>query len=693
MINKNNSFDLNLNWKFPDLRNYTFAFLSLFLFLIIIYGNSFRCEWQFDDVPNIVENTNVHLKSLFWTDIKKSFHITKAQGLPRPVAYLSFGLNYYSGGLDVFGYHVVNFVIHYVAALFLFLFIYNTLKLPLLREKYGNIAYPTALFAVILWATNPVQVNAVTYIVQRMTSLSGMAYIMSMYFYLKGRTSENRFRSILFFTLSVLSALISFGSKENAAMLPVALFLYDLFLIQGITRQNLWKNLIIFIIPLLMLIALSVIYLNYSRMIFLNYSQWTFTLAERLLTEPRVILFYISLLLYPVSSRLTIDHDIDISRSLFDPFSTFISIIIILSLIGYALYTSGKRPLIAYCIIFFFLNHLIEGSFIALDLIFEHRNYLPSMLFFVPIAILLINILDYFAYRKSIQLIIAGGIIFIVAAQAHTVSIRNNLFRYDKLLWEDNVSKAPNLSRPHGALGKIYFDEDNYGAGVMENYKALQLARYPNNMQPALYHCNLGNFFLVIKNNDEKALYHYKEALKLQPNMPIALSGTAMVMLRKGSLDTAYETIKQAMLYKPNYASFHNTLAMIHLKRGSYDEAIKEAEKATALSEKYFNAPLSVKAEAFRRKGNHKGAIIWWEKFLRHEPNNVSAHLALLELYDSEGKKEKIVPTVGALLYLKGKKSLTAMLDEMAGRKDLVYTPEKKVILPIIEKNLKGASL
>ena len=185
MINKLNSFDLNINWQFPNLRNYIFAFVSLFVFLLIIYGNSFHCEWQFDDIPNIVENVNVHMKSLFWTDIKKSFHITPAQGLPRPVAYLSFGLNYYSGGLDVFGYHVVNFVIHYIAAAFLFLFIFNTLNLPLLKEKYRHIAYPVALLAVTLWATNPVQVNAVTYIVQRMTSLSGMAYIMSMYFYLK----------------------------------------------------------------------------------------------------------------------------------------------------------------------------------------------------------------------------------------------------------------------------------------------------------------------------------------------------------------------------------------------------------------------------------------------------------------------------------------------------------------------------
>jgi tetratricopeptide (TPR) repeat protein len=372
--------------------------------------------------------------------------------------------------------------------------------------------------------------------------------------------------------------------------------------------------------------------------------------------------------------------------------STLISILIIFSLVGYAIYASGKRPLIAYCIIFFFLNHIIEGSFIVLDLIFEHRNYLPSMLLFVPVAILLINILDYFAYRKSIQFIMASGMIFVIAAQAHTVSIRNDIFRYDKLLWEDNVQKTPNFSRPHGALGKIYFDEGSYSAGVKENYKALQLSRYPNYMQPALYNCNLGNYFLVIKNNEDKALFHYEQALKLQPHMPVAHYGVAMVMLKKGALNLAYENIRQAILYKPNYATFHNTLAMIHIKRGDYDEAIKEADKAFGLSEYYFTPPLAVKAEALRLKGNPDGSIIYWEKFLSHDPGNLSARLALLELYYIKGKKEKLIPIVGTLLFLKGKKSLAAMLDEMATKKDLVYKPEKKVVLQIIEKSLKEVS-
>ena len=104
----------------------------------------------------------------------------------RPLSYLSFALNYKLGGMDVFGFHVVNFIIHYFSAVFLFLFIYNTLKLPRLKDQYENIAYPVALLATFFWALNPVWVTSVTYIVQRMASMAGLFYIMSMYFYLKG---------------------------------------------------------------------------------------------------------------------------------------------------------------------------------------------------------------------------------------------------------------------------------------------------------------------------------------------------------------------------------------------------------------------------------------------------------------------------------------------------------------------------
>ena len=130
---------------------------------------------------------------------------------------------------------------------------------------------------------------------------------------------------------------------------------------------------------------------------------------ERVLTQPRVILFYISLLLYPITSRLMLIHPVEISKSLFNPWTTFAAIAVILLILVGAVLTSRKRPLISYCIIFFFLNHLIEGSFISLGLVYEHRNYLPSMLFFVPLSILIVYALNYFEMRKWMFVILSSA--------------------------------------------------------------------------------------------------------------------------------------------------------------------------------------------------------------------------------------------------------------------------------------------
>ncbi|MFC1829852.1 hypothetical protein ACFL0O_09590, partial [Thermodesulfobacteriota bacterium] len=269
MINKENAFNLNINWHLPESRKYAFTFTILFVALIIIYANSFRCGWHFDDYPNIVENTHVHLESLSLKNIVKTFYVKdfEHKGVVRPLSYLSFALNYHIGGFDVFGYHVVNFAIHYVASVFLFLFVYNALQLPILNARYKNIAYAISLLSAFFWATHPIQITAVTYIVQRMASMASMFYIIAMYFYLKARVAKKTWKQATFFSLCGIAAILSFASKENTAMLPVSLYLFDLFLIQGLTNENVKKNLKIIIFPLLIILLLGHLYVDMSTIL------------------------------------------------------------------------------------------------------------------------------------------------------------------------------------------------------------------------------------------------------------------------------------------------------------------------------------------------------------------------------------------------------------------------------------------
>ena len=313
---QNGENDWPLHWDLRPLMRHGFPSLIFFLLLLVIYSNSFDCSWHFDDYANIVNNHHVHMQSLSWADLGKSIYgIVDSGRWSRPLSYGSFALNYYFNGLDVFGYHIVNFIVHYLATFFLYLFILNTLQLPTLSDALQKNASSIALLSAILWTVNPLQVGAVTYIVQRTTSMAALFYILAMYLYLKGRVAGKPHQRAAFFLLSFLAGMLAIGSKENAAMLPASMLLYEMMVIRRFTAANFKKSLLYFLAAAAITVALGFVFFKDFASIIGDYSTRPFTAWERLITEPRVILFYISLLLYPISSRLTLIHDFDVSKS------------------------------------------------------------------------------------------------------------------------------------------------------------------------------------------------------------------------------------------------------------------------------------------------------------------------------------------------------------------------------------------
>jgi len=589
------------------MRRYVSSCLLLFVILILSYANSFDCSWHFDDYINIVENPGVQIKTLSWQEIGRSLYgIAGGIRWQRPVSYFTFAMNYYFDGLNVFGYHLVNFFIHYIASVFLFLFIFNTLKLPILEGRYERNAYSIALLATLFWAINPVEVMAVTYIVQRMASMAAMFYIMAMYFYLKGRTGEKTWKSAVFFILAVFSALLSLGSKENAAMLPVSLSLFDLFLIQGVTIENIKKNWTVYLFALLLVPAIGLMYYNFSS-ITGGYDEFRpFTMWERVLTQPRVILFYISLLLYPITSRMMLIHDMEISKSLFDPWTTFAAIVVIFLILVAAVLISRKRPLISYCIIFFFLNHLIEGSFISLELVYEHRNYLPAMLFFVPLSILMVYALSYFEKRKSMIVVLSSAITAIIIIMGVTVFIQNNILKDEISLWSDNIEKAPRLHHVRQNLGVAYFIGGRLSEAFAELTKALESLSVAHLKAKVKTHGLLGEYY-ILRGNDEKAMMHYMQALKIDPYFYHVYNRMAEIKVRKNQLSDAEKLIKIGIALQPHSYAFHLTLARILLKQGRPDAAIKEARSALMLGGDS-SKPYGIFAEAFEMKRDRRTA-------------------------------------------------------------------------------------
>ncbi len=681
MISKNNDFILPVNMEFPDLKKYFFTFLTLFAALLLIYSNSFHGEWHFDDYGNIIKNSRVHIQSFSWPDIKNCVYDASQKRLWRPLPMLSFALNYKLGKTNVFSFHVFNFSIHYLASVFLFLFIYNTLKLPRLKEQYENIAYPIALLATFFWALNPLHVTCITYIVQRYASMVGLFYIMSMYFYLKARASKKSTSSILFFILCFIAGLAAMFSKENAAMLPLSIFLFDLFLIQGVTKENINKFIKLSIIPFLLILIIGFIYTSgFSNFFGLpdlssGYKIRGFSMTQRVITEPRIILFYLSLLFYPINSRLTFLYDVDISRSLLQPWTTIPAMMTIMIIIGFALYMSRRRPLISFCIIFYFLNHIIEGSIFNIELIYDYRNYLPSMLLFIPAAEFIIYAIDYFSYKTSIQIIVAFGIVIIIFGMGDITYSRNKIFSDDYLVWFDNIDKSPNLSRPHDAIGSIYLNHNEREKGYAEYQKATSLNNFGgSNNALAIHKYNFGLYYFSTM-QDDTAVKYFKESSEVNPKFIPSFIQMAKIKLRQNNIKEAGQIIENKFRRNPGNSELMELYSFILLKDGKIDAAKYYAIKCLAKNPDSLPA-LRIMAEVCRLKNNYSCAISFWKSVSTLSPQDAYANLALIELYKKTNETEMLKQEIHLLLYLQDSLTLKEYINLLTrDDKLLVYVP------------------
>lgn len=598
------------------------ALSFILLALLAIYFNSFTASWQFDDLPNIVENGNVQPRDLSWDSLCRAMQGVGKHGIDRPVAYVSFAVNYYVGGLDVFGYHLVNFLVHCLAALFLYLFIRRTLELPILDGTPRRYSSEIAFLATLFWACNPIQVSAVTYIVQRMACLGALFYVMALYFYLRARTGTSRNEAAAFYGAALLSALFAFGTKENTVTLPMAILLYDVLLIQGARRESLLRALKIMAIPMVLAVIYAAYRFSFATLLD-SYAIRPFTLPERLLTEPRVILFYISLLLYPASSRFMMLHDFDLSRTLTDPWTTIPAILALGLFVGAGVFLGKKKPLVSFSILFFFLNHLIEGSFLPLEIIYTHRNYLPSMFFFVPPALWLAGAATGASAGKTRRFLLAGlaGMLFL--ASAVNVFLQNETYRDEITFWSDNVRKAPGLHRPHHNLARALTKEGRYDEALEEMNRALDARGTSFVFQKAATYGDRGEL-LAHRGDLEAAKSDYTHAIEIAPFFPKPYIGLTKLMMREARLDEALEYSRKSVELEPGSAECRVFHSMVLLRKGRLDEAGKSAAAALALRGDYLPAWL-VLTELERKRGHRERARSLFEAVMAQAPSERAA--------------------------------------------------------------------
>ena len=212
-------------------------------------------------------------------------------------------------------------------------------------------------------------------------------------------------------------------SKENALLFPIYCTLIELIVFQFKGGANIQKQ-VKALHGVLVLGYLSVgvfVAANFSSLILKPYAARDFTLLERVLTESRIIVLYIAQLVRPIQSKMGFFHDdLVLSTSLFNPITTLLSTLVLVALIISAVTLRKKLPLYAFGILFFFAAHAMESTFLALELMFEHRNYLASFGILIALLALVQRVMR--GQRAKIVIVIVGllGLSFLTYQRAVT---------------------------------------------------------------------------------------------------------------------------------------------------------------------------------------------------------------------------------------------------------------------------------
>ncbi len=586
-------------------------------FIITVYSNTLNVPWHFDDTRNILENSRIHMDNLLFETVKATFFasINDGEHLYRPFACFSFGLNWLMGGDSVIGYHIVNIGVHLLTAFFLYLTLIALFETPGMAGRNFDYRHFTALLSAILWALHPIQTQAVTYIVQRMASMAAMFYIIGIYAYLKARLNPSRIIRNLLFLSCGLAFVLAVGSKENAITFPFALILVEFTFFNDLTGKFNKKTIVITIAAILGAVLLIGLFILYSgsknpyECLSELYSVRSFTMTERFLTQFRVLFFYISQIIYPISSRLCLMHDMEISVSLFHPWTTLPAIIFIFSLTGICIRFLRRFPMPCFSILFFFLAHLVESSILPLEPVFEHRNYLPSLFLFTPLAMAIkYGINHYQNEHRLMPVLLSCFTVGLMISLGIGTYARNAVWKSERTLWEDVAAKYPKLSRPYSYLGAYYLNRKEYKEAFRyyqiqlspdlhrQNYKyavavpyfslayiyaiqgeydqAIKLQRKAVNLMPLNYELRSKEALYLVKNNQ------YADAIDILNIVlgkitvtPIMLNLKGTSLLRLDQPEDAIPFFRKSLHYSPTDPIANMYIGIAFAKTGKFDVA------------------------------------------------------------------------------------------------------------------------
>lgn len=530
--------------RFQSIAILILAFLS-----VVLYLNSLNNSFHFDDSPNIFDNPYIRNLKDFPSFLKG---ISSYVGVPRMLTMLSFAVNYHFHGLNVRGYHLVNVILHALCGILVFLLARTLFSLQFEEkaetDKVKNILL--SFLSALIFVSHPLQVNTVTYIVQRNEGLASFFYLLSLLFFVSGAFKKGWKRLSLFLGAGG-AFFFSIFSKETGFTVPIAIVAFDFIFICK-TKEDRLKRLKIYL-PLCLILGIYVLFFLRGGVLHLLIEKSrgdAITPWRYLLTQANVIPQYFKLLLLPLPRWLNVDHDFPLSTSLFE-YPTLVSAALLLLLLALAAYLMNKRKLISFGIFFFFIVLIPSSSIVPLwDFMVEYRLYLPLVSYALIVAMglgFIYQFLTRSCSRKMALGVVSLASLLLIALYSGVTIKRNYIFKNDTTLWSDVVEKSPFKMRAHHNLGRAYFYQGNIDGAIREGEAALRLMTGQGRKENVKFILNLLGGCYFVKGKLDRALDIFNRAIEVDPTFATSYYNVSCIHATRKEKEKALEYLKKAI--------------------------------------------------------------------------------------------------------------------------------------------------
>lgn len=364
--------------RFPT--RFVLGAIFLGLAALAAYWPGLSGGFFFDDGPSILRAPGVHMRDLSWDSLTLAWASGGAGPSGRPVAQLSFAFNHYLSGLHPWAFKVTNLIVHGLCALLVLGVVLELYRTKI--EKSASEVVWLPLLVTGLWALHPLQLLPILHVVQRMTTLSALFLLAGFWLHIVARRQGDVKRAAILFTGAWgLAWPLSMLSKETGVLFPVFVLAWEL-LIRPKDVGALDRFAKIYAAALVVLAVGGMLYLAlpYGRWVWAGYEFRSFDAVQRLLTEARVLWFYVGLAMWPRAPAMGLYHDdFLLSTNWLTPASTLPAVLGWLGVVCLVWVLRKRLPLIAFGLAWFLVGHLVESTVLPLEIAHEHRNYLPLL--------------------------------------------------------------------------------------------------------------------------------------------------------------------------------------------------------------------------------------------------------------------------------------------------------------------------